>query len=95
MTPYEAAFGKKLNLRNLREWGEKVWVRVEKGNKLGGRVRKGHWLEIDEESKGVHVWWPDTKTVGIERNVYYNNQCSSDSRFKGEDSGKEVVETSV
>jgi hypothetical protein len=94
MTPYEAAFGKKPNLRNLREWGEKVWVRVEKGNKLGGRVRKGHWLGIDEESKGVRVWWPDTKTVGIERNVYYNNQCSSDSRFEGED-GKEVVETQI
>ena len=73
MTPYEAAFGKKLNLKGVREWGEKVWVRVEKGDKLSGRVHKGHWLGIDEESKGVRVWWPDTKTVGIECNIYYDN----------------------
>jgi len=41
MTPYEVAFGKKPNLKGLREWGEKVWVRIEGGNKLGGRVREG------------------------------------------------------
>jgi len=91
MTPYEAAFGKKLNLKGVQEWGEKVWIRVEKSDKLSGRVCKGHWLEIDEESKGVRVWWPDTKTVGIERNIYYDNSCSSDSRYEGEDDGR--VET--
>src|SRR6266540_6098574 len=88
ITPYEAAFGKKPNLKGVREWGEKVWVRVEKGDKLSGRVRKGHWLGIDEESKGVRVWWPDTKTVGFERNVYYDNSRSSDSRSEGEDNGR-------
>jgi len=93
ITPYEAAFGKKPNLKNVREWGEKVWVRIEKGNKLGGRVRKGHWLGIDEESKGIRVWWPDTKTVGVERNVYYDNSCSSASHFEGENDGREFVET--
>ena len=83
--PLTAAFGKKLNLKGVREWGEKVWVHVEKGDKLSGRVHKGHWLVIDEESKGVRVWWPDTKTVGIERNVYYDNLRSSDSRSEGKD----------
>jgi len=37
-TLYEVAFGKKPDLRDVREWGEKVWVRIEGGNKLGGRV---------------------------------------------------------
>ena len=41
MTPYEAAFEKKPNLKGVREWGEKVYVRVEKGTKLSGRVREG------------------------------------------------------
>ena len=41
MTLYEAAFGKKPNLKGICEWGEKVYVRVEKGNKLGGRSGKG------------------------------------------------------
>ena len=34
-TLYEAAFGKKPDLSKVHEWGEKVWVHVEKGNKLG------------------------------------------------------------
>jgi hypothetical protein len=38
MTPYEAAFGHKPNLSEVREWGERVWVRVEGGDKLGRRV---------------------------------------------------------
>ena len=73
MTPYEAAFGQKPDLKEVREWGEKVYVRIEGGTKLGGRVREGKWLGVDEESKGVRIYWPDSKTVTVERNVYYEN----------------------
>ena len=83
MTPFEAAFGKKPNLKGVREWGEKVWVRVEKGNKLGGRVREGRWLGMDEESKGARVYWPDSKTVTVERNTYFDN--SSVGRIEEEE----------
>ena len=93
MTPYEAVFGKKPNMKNVREWGEKIWVRVEKGDKLGGRVREGRWLGIDEESKGIRVWWPDTKSVTVERNVYFDKTVSSSSRFEGEEINQEVIET--
>jgi hypothetical protein len=69
-TPYEAAFGKKPDLSKVREWGEKVWVRTEKkGNKLGGRVREGRWLGIDDTSKGVRIYWPDKRNITVERNV--------------------------
>jgi len=84
-TPFEAAFGKKPNLSGVWEWGDKVWVRVEAGNKLGGRVREGRWMEIDEKSKGVRVYWPDKRNVTVERNVYYDQTCSSVSRLEGED----------
>src|ERR1700678_2002459 len=77
MTPFEAAFGKKPNLKGVREWGEKVYVRVDKGTKLGGRVREGHWLGIDEESKGARIYWPDTRAVSVERNIYFNNPLAS------------------
>ena len=54
MTPYEAAFGKKPDLSEVREWGDKVWVRLEvKAFKLGGRVREGRWMGISDESKGI------------------------------------------
>jgi hypothetical protein len=34
-TPYEAVFKKKPSLSDLQEWGEKVWVHIEGGDKLG------------------------------------------------------------
>ncbi|CAA7268571.1 unnamed protein product [Cyclocybe aegerita] len=90
-TPYEAAFGKKPDLREVREWGEKVWVRIEGGNKLGGQVREGRWMGLDEKSKGVRVYWPDKRTVTVERNVYFDKTASSVSRLEGED--WEFIET--
>ena len=82
MTPYKAAFGKKPNLKGLREWGKKVWVRIKGGNKLGGRVREGQWLGVDEQSKGIRVYWPDTRTITVKRNTYFDN--SSASHLEGE-----------
>jgi hypothetical protein len=43
----------------------------------------GRWLGVDEESKGVRVYWPDTKTVTIEHNTYFDN--SSADRLEGEE----------
>jgi len=80
MTPYEAVFGKKPNLKGLREWGEKVYVRIEGGNKLGGRVREGCWLGVDEQSKGVRIYWPDTKTITVERNTFPPTTLFSDNQ---------------
>src|SRR5271168_2704740 len=77
MTPFEAAFGRKPDLKGVREWGENVYVRVEKGTKLGGRVREGRWLGMDEELKGARIYWPDTKAVSVERNIYFNNPLAS------------------
>ena len=84
-TPYEAAFGKKPDLSDVREWGDKVWVWIEGGDKLGGRVREGRWMGVSDESKGVRVYWPDKKTISTERNVYFDKTSSSVSRLKGEE----------
>jgi hypothetical protein len=84
-TPYEAALGVKPDLSGVREWGEKCWVRVEKGNKLGGRVREGRWVGVDDESKGARIYWQDTKTVTVERNIYFDPTSASVDRLEGED----------
>ena len=65
--------------------GDKVWVWIEGGDKLGGRVREGRWMGVSDESKGVHVYWPDKKTVSTERNVYFDKTSSSVSRLEGEE----------
>ena len=56
----------------MHEWGEKVWVRIEGGDKLGGHVHEGKWMGIDEQSKGVCMYWPDRMMVGVKHNVYYD-----------------------
>ncbi|KAF8810815.1 hypothetical protein BYT27DRAFT_7279642, partial [Phlegmacium glaucopus] len=84
-TPFEAAFGKKLDLSEVHEWGKKVWVRLKTGDKLGGRVREGRWMGIANESKGIQVYWPATKSVMTKQNVYYHKTGSSVSHFEGEE----------
>ena len=93
MTPFEAVFGQKPNLKGVREWGEKVYVQIEGGTKLGGRVWEGHWLGMDEESKGTRIYWPDSKSVTVERNIYFNN--SSASRFEEEQHKMGIIKTTA
>jgi hypothetical protein len=51
-TPFEAAFGRKPELGNVHKWGEKCWVCIEGGDKLGGHVREGRWVGIDDRRNG-------------------------------------------
>ena len=60
-----------------------MWVGVEGGDKLRGCVREGRWLGLDEKSKGICVYWLDTKTVSIEQNIHINK--TSASCLEGED----------
>jgi hypothetical protein len=90
-TPHEAAFGDKPNLKHVREWGERVWVRTEGGDKLGGRVSEGRWIGIDERSKGFRIYWPEKKSVTVERNVHFDNSSASASRLEGEN--WQIIET--
>ena len=50
-------------------------------------MHEGKWMGIDEQSKGMHMYWPDRMTVGVERNVYYDKTNVSVSQFEGEESG--------
>jgi hypothetical protein len=72
-TPLKLATGHKPDLRNLREWGCKVWVRMETGDKLSGWVSQGRYVGVDANSKGCRVYWPTKRTVSVERNVYFND----------------------
>jgi len=84
-TPYKAALGVKPDLSGVQEWGEKCWIHVEKGNKLGGCVHEGHWVGVDDESKGACIYWWDTKMVTVKRNVYFDPTSASVNRLEGED----------
>ena len=42
-------------------------------------------MGLDEQSKGVQIYWPDKRNVSVERNVYVDKTGASASRFEGEE----------
>ncbi|KAJ3741612.1 hypothetical protein DFH05DRAFT_1578878, partial [Lentinula detonsa] len=87
MTPLQAATGKKPDLRGLREWGDKVWVRLVGGDKFGGRVKEGRWIGVSDATDGdksYRIYWPDTRRVSTEHNVYNDKTSAEIVRVEGE-----------
>ncbi|KAJ3737603.1 hypothetical protein DFJ43DRAFT_987438 [Lentinula guzmanii] len=87
MTPLQAATGKKPDLRGLREWGDKVWVRLDGGDKFGGRVKEGQWIGVSDATEGnksYHIYWPDTRRVSTEHSVYNDKTSAEIVRVEGE-----------
>ena len=70
-TPHEVVTGKKPNLSMLPEWGCPVWVHTKKNLKLEGRAVEGHWIGYDEQSKGSQIYWPDKRSVTVERSLTF------------------------
>ena len=72
-TPYEILNGCKPNIGNLQPWGCKVWVHSPGGSKLNSRSSVGQWMGFDTETKGGHrIYWPERRTVSVERSVKFN-----------------------
>ena len=42
-------------------------------------------MGLDEKSKGVCIYWPDTRTVGVECNIYVDKTGASASHLEGEE----------
>ena len=83
-TPYELVTGKKPNLADLREWGCPVWVHDTSGSKLDGRAKEGRWVGFDEQSKGSRVYWPEKRTVTVERSIVFSNPVVVVDGLEGE-----------
>src|SRR5277367_524644 len=72
-TPYEMLYGRKPDLRNLEEWGSKVWVHTPAGSKLDGRSKVGRWVGFDELSNAHRIYWPEHRYISIERSVKFES----------------------
>jgi len=70
-TPSEALFGTPPDLSVAHLWGCKVWVHDDTGSKLDARAREGRWLGFDVDSQAHRVYWPQSTTVSVKRNVYF------------------------
>jgi hypothetical protein len=71
-TPHEMATGNKPDLSTIHPWGCDIWVKRLDVGKLEPRAVKCRFIGIDAESKGYRVYWPENNRVGIERDVYFN-----------------------
>src|SRR5215471_4504867 len=71
-TPHEMGTGEKPNLSNLRQFGCTAWVKNLDAGKLDPRTVEGRFLGYDEESKGYRIYWPQKRSVTVERDVYFD-----------------------
>jgi hypothetical protein len=71
-TPLEMATGRKPDLSTVHPWGCKAWVKRLDVGKLEPRAVECRFVGIDTESKGYRIYWPGKNRVGIERDVYFN-----------------------
>jgi len=63
MTPYEAWYGSKPHIDNLRVWGCYVYVRIPDPKKLDNHVARGHFLGFTKSRLIVRWYDPSTQTV--------------------------------
>jgi hypothetical protein len=71
-TPYEFVHKKKPNLQNLHKFGVTVYVKDLTAGKLDIQVKIGRFVGYDDESKGYRIYWPEKRSVTIEREVRFN-----------------------
>ena len=98
-TPFEMLYGKKPNLAGLREWGAKVWVHDTSGTKLDGRSRIGRWIGFEEASNAHRIYWPDNRSVTVERSIKFDNNDlliprTLPSKGEKEDTGRQSSQDS-
>jgi len=70
-TPYQARYGKPPNLKNVKPWGSRIWVKLTHPGKLNPQSREGRFIGFDSQSKGCRVYWPDTKSISVERDIIF------------------------
>ncbi|CDO74006.1 hypothetical protein BN946_scf185043.g55 [Trametes cinnabarina] len=70
-TPHELATGEKPDLSNLPRFGARCWVLQQNTGKLGSKSKPGRWVGYSLESKGHKIFWPERRTVSIERDVRF------------------------
>jgi GAG-pre-integrase domain len=71
-TPYEAANNRKPHLAGIQEFGAAAYVKDLGAGKLNARAKKGRFISYNSESKGYRIYWPDKKTISVERNIVFN-----------------------
>jgi hypothetical protein len=86
-TPFEALYGTTPDLSEVQPWGCKVWVHDDNGSKLDIHAREGWWLGFDIDAQAHRVFWPNSGTISVERNMYF----ASAGPLEGEESPFQII----
>ena len=73
-TPYEAFYGVKPDIGDIHLWGSRVWVRDLTAGKLDPRGREGKFIGYDAESKGCRIYWTNSRSIGVERDLIFEDR---------------------
>src|SRR5262245_33188369 len=71
-TPFQARFGKTPDLSELVPFGTRAWVKIHSAGKLEPRARLGYFVGYDDTSTGYKIYYPERRTVGVEREVVFD-----------------------
>ncbi|PIL25828.1 transcription factor [Ganoderma sinense ZZ0214-1] len=70
-TPYEARYGTQPDLRGLKPFGAKCWVRLEHAPKMQPKAVEGRFVGYAVNEHGYYIYWPGRNKVSVERNVRF------------------------
>ena len=63
---------KKPDLTGIHEFGVAAYVKDLKAGKLDAHAKVGQFVGYDSELKGYCIYWPNKRSVTVERNVVFN-----------------------
>jgi hypothetical protein len=70
-TPYQVLRNEAPDLSHVVPWGVNIWVKVNSVGKLDVRGLLGRFVGYDDESKAIRIYWPDSRSIGIECDVLF------------------------
>jgi hypothetical protein len=70
-TPYQILRNKAPDLSHVVPWGVNVWVKVNSVGKLDARGRLGQFMGYNDESKAIRIYWPESRSIGIECDILF------------------------
>ena len=58
-------------------------------------MHEGRWVGIDDSSKGCHIYWPDTKSLMVKWNIYFDKTAVSVVHLEEENIDFEIEPTDL
>jgi hypothetical protein len=69
--PYQILRNEAPDLSYMVLWGMNVWVKVNGVGKLDVRGQLGQFMGYDDKSKAIRIYWPESRSIGIEHDVLF------------------------